>query len=64
AGVLGALLERAREHSMWVTTLAEVAARRRAGEVGWPAPHRSAFCVTGDLDAMAVRDFFSRLETW
>ncbi|MEM8993356.1 MAG: polysaccharide deacetylase family protein [Acidobacteriota bacterium] len=64
AGVLGALLGRAREHSMWVTTLAEVAARHRAGEVGWPSPHRSAFCVTGDLDAMAVADFASRLKTW
>ena len=64
AAVLGALLERAREHSMWVTTLAEVAARHRAGDVGWPSPHRSAFCVTGDLDAMAVSDFTVRLKTW
>ena len=64
AAVLGALLERAREHSMWVTTLAEVASRHRAGEAGWPSPHSSAFCVTGDLDAMAVRDFASRLKTW
>lgn len=64
AAVLGALLERARGHSMWVTTLAEVAARHRAGDAGWPSPYRSAFCVTGDLDAMAVRDFASRLGTW
>ncbi|MEM1181404.1 MAG: polysaccharide deacetylase family protein [Acidobacteriota bacterium] len=64
AKVLDALLDRAREHSMWVTTLAEVASRRRAGKVDWPSPHRSAFCVTGDLDAMAVRDFASRLKTW
>ncbi len=61
AGVLSRLLERARELSppVWIATLGEVAARE-----GWPSPCRSAFCVTGDLDAMAVSDFLKRLRTW
>jgi hypothetical protein len=27
----------------------------------WPVPHRSAFCVSGDVDCLSVRDFLARL---
>jgi peptidoglycan/xylan/chitin deacetylase (PgdA/CDA1 family) len=61
AGVLSRLLQRARELSppVWIATLGEVAERE-----GWPPPCQSAFCVTGDLDAMAVSDFLKRLRAW
>ncbi|MEM9291651.1 MAG: polysaccharide deacetylase family protein [Acidobacteriota bacterium] len=75
AEALSGLLAQARELSppVWIPILAEVSehARKRAqkGDEGeevprWPAPYQSVFCVTGDLDAMAIRDFVKRLRTW
>jgi len=66
AGALSRLLAQARELSppVWIPTLAQVASRLQSGKAGWPAPYQSAFCVTGDLDAMAIRDFAKRLRTW
>lgn len=66
AGVLSQLLELAARLSppVWLPSLGEVAERVSSGAEGWPRPYRSAFCVTGDLDAMAISDFFVRLETW
>ncbi len=71
AGVLTELLAQARQQTppVWIATLAEVAERAKGGadgrpDPGWPAPYQSAFCVTGDLDAMAIRDFVKRLRTW
>lgn len=30
----------------------------------WPHGHQSAFCLTGDIDALSVGDFFRRRSTW
>lgn len=66
AEVLDKLLAEARELTppVWIPTLAEVAEHASSGAAAWPEPYSSVFCVTGDLDAMAIRDFAKRLKTW
>ncbi len=66
AGALSRLLARARQLSppVWIPTLGEVATWAATETAGWPEPHQSAFCITGDLDAMAAGDFLKRLRTW
>lgn len=66
--VLEDLIRRARcfQPSVWVASLAEIAEwfRNKGPEREWPAPHESAFSVTGDIDSITLLDFFDRLRKW
>ncbi len=66
ADVLARLLTHARTLTppVWTPTLAEVALHASTAEGSTPAAYRGAFCITGDLDAMAIRDFLARLKSW
>lgn len=62
---LRSLIEEARNLNppIWMTTLADVANWRKMnsqGQLQWPKPCRGAFCITGDIDSLTVRDFIER----
>jgi len=51
--------------SMWITTLSDVAEWQKKNPSGtWPEPHQGAFCISGDIDAITIKDFFSRIKEW
>ncbi|MFH1868943.1 MAG: polysaccharide deacetylase family protein [Candidatus Omnitrophota bacterium] len=54
------------EPPIWIATLGEVAEwRRESGlEERWPAPYKSALCITGDIDMLTITDFLDRLRKW
>jgi peptidoglycan/xylan/chitin deacetylase (PgdA/CDA1 family) len=54
-GALGRLLAAARRGGAWIPTLS-AAARQWREHGAWPSGHGSAFCVTGDIDAVSVWD--------
>ncbi len=58
------VLERARDSGAWLASLTEVAnwiVRNRSQEHTWPRGRPFAVSVTGDLDAVSLTDFASRL---
>ncbi len=51
--------------AIWITTLGEVSGWQKNNPPGtWPEPYQSAFCITGDIDAITIQDFFTRLVEW
>lgn len=51
--------------SIWITTLSQVADWQKSNPIGsWPEPYQGAFCITGDIDAITIKDFFTRLREW
>ncbi len=64
AGALRHVLEKATEEGAWKASLAEVAGWILAGKGGpghWPDGRPYAVSVTGDLDALSLADFASRV---
>jgi hypothetical protein len=58
------LLERASDAGGWLTPLSEAAdwvVRSTDGSRRWPGGHSFALSVTGDLDAVSIGDFASRI---
>ncbi len=51
--------------AIWITTLGDVAQWHKNNPAGrWPGSCRGAFCISGDIDAITVQDFFTRLREW
>ncbi len=65
--ILPKLISAAKSFSppVWIATLGEVAAQENfsPGRVV-PQGYRGVFCITGDIDAIVVQDFFWRLVKW
>ncbi|MBU4501131.1 MAG: polysaccharide deacetylase family protein [Nanoarchaeota archaeon] len=55
---LANLIKAAKQKSVWVTTLKDVAEwwKTHAND-GWPENYKSAFCITGDIDVMSIWDY-------
>lgn len=55
---LANLIKTAKQKSIWITTLKEVAEwwKTHINE-GWPENYKSAFCITGDIDVMSIWDY-------
>jgi peptidoglycan/xylan/chitin deacetylase (PgdA/CDA1 family) len=67
AEVLEELIRRAKALSppVWIASLGQVARRwRERPERRWPEPYQAAFCVSGDIDAVTLGDFWERLRRW
>jgi peptidoglycan/xylan/chitin deacetylase (PgdA/CDA1 family) len=65
--VLNRLIEEAKSlrPAIWITTLSEVAHWQKNNQPAtWPASYQGAFCITGDIDAITINDFFTRLREW
>ncbi len=51
--------------SIWMTTLGEVAQWQESNPSGgMPDLYQGAFCISGDIDAITIKDFFLRLQEW
>lgn len=61
------LIQEARKKNppVWIATLEELSQYwlkpKSGGLKDWPENYRSVFCITGDIDAFTLWDFFSRL---
>ena len=56
---------KALQPAVWIATLSDVARwKKDHPQDAWPQPYRGAFCITGDIDAVTIQDFFSRLREW
>ncbi len=65
--VLQGLIQEAKSFNppIWITTLSEVAFRtQQVHPFRSPEPYQGALCITGDIDAVTINDFFVRLKNW
>ncbi len=50
---------------MWICTLGQLAQWQQGNPQGrWPNPYQGVFCISGDIDAVAIGDFLIRLWEW